>query len=697
MTELGDVVKNVHAEDTEKAQNGSGKSVGDDFHVQVLTRAEIEKGQNNSMSTGSAGSSKDADHSDDSGEKEKKEANLVSQKELFQFADKWDILCMVLGTIFAMGNGAAQPCSFLVFGKLIGKFIVYSNALKSNAMNITVPTIDIQAEMATFAQYYAYIGVGTFVCAYIQTAFWSLAAMRQCHRIRVNCFQSIIRQEIGWFDVIDSGELSTRLTDDVTKIQTGIGDKVALVIQSTVMFLTGFIIGFVYSWKLTLVILSISPALMVTGGITGKVIGSLTSREQSAYAKAGSIAEEVLSSIRTVVAFGGEEKEYERYTANLEESKSAGIKKGTSTGMAFGLFHVVIFSCYALAFWYGSKLIVEENFPGGDVLVVFFCVMIGAAQIGQAGPNMEAMANSRGAAYQVYKIMNRKSAIDPMSEEGTTLSKVKGDIDFMKADFFYPSRPEVKVLDGFNLSIKSGMTVALVGESGCGKSTVVKLVQRFYDLASGVVSLDGTDISDLNVGWLRRHIGVVSQEPVLFDGTIAENIRMGKDDATDAEIETAAKNANAYNFISALPEKYKTFVGEGGAQLSGGQKQRIAIARALISDPKILLLDEATSALDTESEAIVQAALDKASEGRTTIIIAHRLSTVRNADMIVAVDKGKAAESGTHEELMKRKGVYYQLVMLQTIAEQVEEEPDETLSILSQEDRGSQQFYHPLV
>ncbi|XP_065051580.1 ATP-dependent translocase ABCB1-like isoform X2 [Rhopilema esculentum] len=646
----------------------------------------------------------DANESSSKDDKTKEPEKLVTTKEVFQFADKWDIICMILGTIFAMGNGVAQPCSFLVFGELIGKFISFAteaaeiaakaaNATKTgNATSSPLPIamIDIDSEMETFAAYYTYIGIGTIVCGYVQTAFWSVAAVRQAHRIRTNCFKSIMGQEIGWFDTTDSGELSTRLTDDVTKIQNGIGDKVAMVVQSISMFLAGFLIGFIYSWKLTLVILSVTPALMITGGITGKVIGNLTSQEQTAYAKAGGIAEEVLGSIRTVVAFGGEKKEYERYSSSLYDSQKAGIKKGMSTGIAFGLFHVVIFSCYALAFWYGSQLIADNELNGGDVLVVFFCVMVGGAQIGQAGPNMEAIAKARGAAYYVYYVINKKSEIDPFSEEGQRPDRMLGNVQFSKIHFNYPSRPEVKILKGFSLDIKSGMTVALVGESGCGKSTVVKLVQRFYDAVNGGVMIDGIGIEQLNVSWLRRHIGVVSQEPVLFEGSIAENIRMGKDDASDQEIEQAAQNANAHTFISELPKGYDTFVGEGGAQLSGGQKQRIAIARALIRDPKILLLDEATSALDTESESIVQAALDKASQGRTTIIIAHRLSTVRNADLIVAVQDGAVAEQGTHDELIEKKGVYYQLVMLQTLAEELDDEEKDNLSLLSEEDREQQ-------
>ena len=267
--------------------------------------------------------------------------------------------------------------------------------------------------------------------------------------------------------------------------------------------------------------------------------------------------------------------------------------------------------------------------------------------------------------YYVADISLQKSLINPVTEEGEKPEEFDGSIEFKDITFSYPTRPDIKVLEGFNLNIEVGKTYALVGPSGCGKSTVIQLLLRFYDPSTGEVLVGGKDVRTLNVKWLRQHIGVVSQEPVLFNSTIAENILYGKDGATQEEVKQAAANANAHDFISKLPDGYSTLVGEGGIQLSGGQKQRIAIARALISDPKILLLDEATSALDTESESIVQQALDKASAGRTTIIIAHRLSTIQNADLIASVQDGRIAETGSHTELMDKKGLYYNLVVAQ--------------------------------
>ncbi|EDO49737.1 predicted protein [Nematostella vectensis] len=519
--------------------------------------------------------------------------------------------------------------------------------------------------MTDLAIYYIYLAIGALIVAYLQAGFFQYTAVRQAKRIRCNFFKAVMRQDIGWFDTYDAGELNNRLTEDISKVVDGLGSKVGLVVQFTTTFLAGFIMGFAYSWKLTLVILALTPLMVIAGGIMGKVISVFTSKELEAYAKAGAIAEEVLSSIRTVAAFGGEKKECERYNSHLGEAQAFGVKKGLSTGLGFGFFQLIMFGSYSLAFWYGAVLVADKAINSGDLLVVFFSVMVGATQLGQAGPNIEAIATARGAAYELYSIIDRQPPIDSSSEEGLKPASVKGDIDFTDIHFQYPSRPDVKVLKGLHLTIRSGQTVALVGESGCGKSTLIKLVQRFYDPAEGTVCMDGIDIRSLNLKWLRQHIGVVSQEPILFATTVAENIRYGREGITQAEIEKATKMANAHDFIRNLPQGYNTVVGERGAQMSGGQKQRIAIARALVKNPTLLILDEATSALDTESEKIVQAALDKASEGRTTLVIAHRLSTIRNATVIAAIQDGVVVEKGSHNELMATDGLYRQLITLQ--------------------------------
>ncbi|XP_073437562.1 phosphatidylcholine translocator ABCB4-like isoform X4 [Dendrobates tinctorius] len=335
--------------------------------------------------------------------------------------------------------------------------------------------------------------------------------------------------------------------------------------------------------------------------------------------------------------------------------------------MSIGFSKLIVSGFFALSFWYGEKLTVEEpeNYKVHNVLTIFFSIFIASFTSGLSLPYINSINIARGAAFEIYKIINQPRHIDSGSSEGYKPGKLKGDIEFKNIHFTYPSRPDVQVLLGLNLKVPAGKTIALVGTSGCGKSTVMQLLQRFYDPTEGEVTLDGHDIRSLNVKWLRENIGVVGQEPVLFGTTISENIRYGRDGVTDEEIEQAARTANAYDFISRLPEKFNTLVGERGAQLSGGQKQRIGIARALVQNPKILLLDEATSALDTQSEALVQAALDKARAGRTIIMIAHRLSTIKTADIIAGIHDGRVVEQGTHRELIKKNGIYHSLLMLQ--------------------------------
>eukprot|EP00075_Anas_platyrhynchos_P017461 XP_027306714.1 ATP-binding cassette sub-family B member 5 isoform X1 [Anas platyrhynchos] len=613
----------------------------------------------------------------------KPEKKVVGVFELFRYADWLDILLMVVGLIAAAANGTGLPLMIIVFGDMTNSFVlsgVNSNASKDTSVNSSIcpsiPGIDIEAEMTKFAYYYVGIGFAVLILSMIQVWTFLVAATRQSARIRQKFFFAVLHQEMAWFDSTQIGTLNTRLTDDINTIHEGIGDKICIFVQFFATFLAGIIIGFIHGWKLTLVILSVSPLLAASAAVWSTLLASLTAKELSAYAKAGAVAEEILTAIRTVVAFNGQQKALAKYDANLELARSVGVKKSITTNVSLGVSQFLIFGSYALAFWYGTKLTAEEkeNYDIGHVLIVFFSVLVGAFSLGQAAPNLESVSNARGAAYEVYRIINKKRLIDSSFKEGYKPDKLIGEIEFRNIHFSYPSRPDVKILKGLNLKVQTGKTIALVGASGCGKSTSVQLLQRFYDPDQGEVTLDGQDIRALNVKWLRENIGIVSQEPVLFATTIAENIRYGREDISDAEIEKAAKEANAFDFISRLPDKFNTMVGERGAQLSGGQKQRIAIARALARNPKILLLDEATSALDTQSESIVQAALDKARTGRTTIVIAHRLSTIRTADTIAAFEKGIVVEQGTHSELMLQKGVYYSLVMQQGCSNNVQDD-----------------------
>ncbi|XP_072535197.1 ATP-dependent translocase ABCB1-like [Salminus brasiliensis] len=582
----------------------------------------------------------------------------------------------------------------VVFGQMTDSFVVSGqqfNLTGNNAGNlgynltltssdcVTIPGFDIEHNMTQHAYYFVGLGAAVLLLGTFQVTLFLLTATRQTKRIREKYFHAVLHQQMAWFDTHPIGELNTRLTDDINTINDGLGDKICIFVQFFCTFIAGFVIGFIYGWKLTLVIMSVSPLLAASAAVWSKILATLTSKELSAYAKAGAVAEEVLVAIRTVVAFNGQKKAVEKYEKNLINAKNFGVKKAVTTNASMGLTQFLIFGAYALAFWYGTKLSVDEpeNYSIGKTITVFFSVMIGAFSLGQGAPNLESVAKARGAAYIIYNTIDMPRPIDSSSKEGYKPDSVRGDIEFRNIHFSYPSRKDVKILQGTSLKVPHGKTIALVGASGCGKSTTIQLLQRFYDPDAGEVTLDGRDIRTLNVRWLRENMGIVNQEPVLFGTTIAENIRYGREDATDEDIERAVREANAYEFISKLPDRLNTMVGERGAQLSGGQKQRIAIARALVKNPKILLLDEATSALDTQSESIVQAALDKARAGRTTIVIAHRLSTIRTADVIAGFKDGQVVEQGTHRELMSKKGVYYSLVMQQTSGRSADDEAED--------------------
>lgn len=603
---------------------------------------------------------------------------MVGLIELFSFADGLDKFLTILSMLCALANGVGMPLMIIIFGEMTDSFVKSGQinateanmSMQSNSSStcFQIPGFNIETEMTRYAYYFIGIGFAVLTLSFFQVSSILVAATRQTARIRQKFFYAVLHQDMSWFDTNQIGTLNTRLTDDINTINEGLGDKVCIFVQYFSTFVTGIIIGFVKGWKLTLVILSVSPLLGVSAAVWSKLLATLTVKELSAYAKAGAVAEEILTAIRTVVAFNGQQKALAKYDVNLKDARDVGMNKSLTTNISMGLTQFLIFAAYALALWYGTKLTVEdkENYSIGSVLTVFFAVMIGAFSLGQAAPNLESIANARGAACEVYKIIQKERLIDSGSKDGFKPDRLVGRMVFQDIHFSYPTRPDVQILKGLNLTVETGKTIALVGASGCGKSTTIQLLQRFYDPLQGVVTVDGHDIRTLNIKWLRENIGVVSQEPVLFGTTIAENIRYGREDVTDAEIEQAAKEANAYDFISKLPDKFNTMVGERGAQLSGGQKQRIAIARALVRNPKILLLDEATSALDTQSEAVVQAALDKARAGRTTIVIAHRLSTIRTADVIAGFNNGVVVEQGSHNDLMKKKGVYYSLVMQQS-------------------------------
>ncbi|CAF3938442.1 unnamed protein product [Rotaria sordida] len=631
-------------------------------------------------------------------EPKKPKARRLKMHEIFRFADKWDILLMIIGAIAAIAAGGLFPVMLYLYrgvinnlldiGKIQTNVTAVNDIIRQSSECFVVPnkaanTESIHEAILKIIRYYVIIGFSSILCYWIAWSTWLLAAERQVRRIRYALFRNILRQEIGWFDVHNAGELSNRLIDDLDKIKDGINDQVPDFISLLSRMLGAVIYSLATGWKLTLVFLSISPLIIITFNVTVLVIIKFTIKEIKAFAVASSIAQEVIQNIRTVTAFHGQAKEEERFVTNLNVAKKIGIKKGIYIGISQCLSQIFTFMAFTVTLWYGPKLMRTEcmTYTGGTVLVVFVACMVATTSTAQFIPNFQNFAEALGSGSYVFETLDRQTTIDAMNDEGDKPQQIIGDIEFDNVTFTYPARLETSILNNLSLKISSGKTVALVGASGCGKSTIIQLIQRFYDPDQGRVLLDGKDIKTLNVAWLRSHIGIVSQEPVLFTGSIEDNIRFGKQDATDEEVQAAAKMANAHDFIMILPENYKATSAD---KLSGGQKQRVAIARALVSNPRILLLDEATSALDNASERVVQDALDKAKAGRTTIVIAHRLSTIRNADLIIGLERGKVVESGTHDDLMKHKGLYYELVTAQAQKEK-EKEDEEDMDIEDEE------------
>ncbi|SCO33177.1 related to multidrug resistance protein [Fusarium fujikuroi] len=606
---------------------------------------------------------------------------------LYRYASRNDILIILISSICSIAGGAALPLMTVVFGNLQGVFqdFFVNRTLTSSAFN---------DKLVEFVLYFVYLGIGEFIVVYISTVGFIYTGEHLSAKIREHYLESCLRQNIGFFDQIGAGEVVTRITSDTNLIQDGISEKVSLTLAAVATFVSAFIIGFIKYWKLTLILFSTVIALLLNMGGGSSFILKYNRQSLEAYAHGGSLADEVISSIRNAVAFGTQERLARQYDAHLKNAEYFGFRvKGAVACMIAGMM-MVLYLNYGLAFWQGSKMLVDGETSLSNILTILMAVMIGAFNLGNVAPNIQAFTNAVAAAAKIFNTIDRASPLDSSSNEGEKLENIQGSIRLSKIKHIYPSRPEVTVMDDVSLEIPAGKVTALVGASGSGKSTIVGLVERFYDPVQGTVYLDGHDISKLNLRWLRQQMALVSQEPTLFGTTIFNNIRHGLigtkyEDASEEKqrelVIEAAKKANAHDFVSSLPEKYETNVGERGFLLSGGQKQRIAIARAIVSDPKILLLDEATSALDTKSEGVVQAALENASEGRTTITIAHRLSTIRDAHNIVVMSDGRIVEQGTHNELLENKGPYSKLVSAQKIAAAETMTPKEQAAIDEEE------------
>lgn len=488
---------------------------------------------------------------------------------------------------------------------------------------------------------------------------FTVAGERVVARLRRDLYASLLRQEIAFFDEQRTGELTQRLAADTTVLQSATTSNISMLLRYGMTVIGGIAILLYTSWRLTVVMLSVVPVVVLGAVIYGRALRRLSVKVQDALARSTEVAAETLAGIRTVRAFAREQRESERYSEAVTASFELAKTRARASSVFQGVVGFAAYGAIAAVLWYGGVLVLRGQLLVGDLTAFILYTLTVAFSFGAVSDLWGEFMRAAGASERLFELLDREPRLVPGTRRP---AQVTGAVALQGVHFTYPARPDMQVLRGLELALRPGEVVAVVGYSGAGKSTIAALLSRFYDPQQGAVLLDGEDLRALDPEWLREQVGVVSQEPILFATTIADNIRYGRTTATQREIENAAQAANAHSFITAFPDGYATLVGERGVRLSGGQKQRVAIARAILKDPRILVLDEATSALDAESEALVQQALDRLMQGRTTLIIAHRLSTVLSADRVVVLDSGRAVESGTHAELLGRGGIYHKLV-----------------------------------
>ncbi|KAI8588049.1 P-loop containing nucleoside triphosphate hydrolase protein [Geranomyces variabilis] len=624
-------------------------------------------------------------------EKKQEAVGRVSYFQLYRHADRTGWALMGLGSLAAATAGCTRPLMTVVFSGLVDSFTLYTQHRLSKA--------DFEDQLIQHVLYFVYLAVGMASTCYVQMVCWDMASARQTNLIRTLYLESVLRQSRTFFDTHNAGELSTRLTADIELIQNGTGEKVGLFMQASCTLVAAIVIAVIQSWKVTLVLGCLFPFMGTINVVCNRWAARNGIAALTAYAEANSVVEEALSAIRTLMSLNGQKRSSREFANRLKPAEELGVAKAKAQGLGLAGVQAFMYFAYSIAFFFGAYLIQQGQLTPGQLVAVYFALMIGTMRMSSVAPELAAFGNACAAAYSVFSLIDQEPDVAKprvADAEPAKLSNFDGQLAFNNVTFRYPSRPTVKALDGFTLEIEAGKTTAFVGASGSGKSTIIALVERGYEPTEGTITANGkTELRDLDLAWWRDQIGIVSQEPSLFDMSIAENISLGAPEGspppTQAEIEEAAKLANAHAFIEKLPEGYKTVVGDRGALMSGGQKQRICIARALVRNPKVLLLDEATSALDTNSERLVQAALERASVGRTTLVVAHRLSTVRTADRIVVMNQGKIVEIGDHQSLIDADGVYKKLVDMQQIGHEEDDDrvEDYEEGVMSFESQGT--------
>ncbi|MGQ9897401.1 MAG: ABC transporter ATP-binding protein [Acidobacteriota bacterium] len=481
--------------------------------------------------------------------------------------------------------------------------------------------------------------------------------------VRRDLYRHLLSLDITFFANRRTGELTSRIASDVTAIQNSVTLSLAEALRQVIVFTGGTLFLFWIDWRLAGLLLALIPVIVVSFAFFGRSIRRRSTRVQDALAEATAILEETIAGIRTVQSFAREPYEVNRYESHITRSLREALSRALSRGLFNAAIVFVLFGGFVGLLWYSGNQVLEGKLTAEQLIqFLFYAAWVGGA-LGTLAEYYGEFNQTIGASRRVVELFDTKPAIYD-APDAQSVQEVRGLVEISDARFIYPGRTE-PALDGINITARPGEVIALVGPSGAGKSTLIALIPRFYDLTSGSLRVDGQDVRQWKLADLRANIGIVPQETTLFSGTIYDNIAYGKLDATPEEVERVARAAHAHEFIMSFPQGYQTIVGERGVKLSGGQRQRIAIARALLKNPRILILDEATSSLDSESEHYVQAALDVLMEGRTTFVIAHRLSTVQRATRIVVMAHGRIVEEGTHKELLAREGMYKKLYKLQ--------------------------------
>lgn len=577
---------------------------------------------------------------------------------LFACADGLDCVLMIVGSLAAAAHGAALVVYLHFIGKIINLLSLHSSHSSQEKLF---------HEFTKHALYIMYIAAGVFAAGWIEVSCWILTGERQTAVIRSKYVQVLLNQDMSFFDTYgNNGDIVSQVLSDVLLIQSALSEKVGNYVHNMATFFGGLAVGFINSWQIALVTLATGPFIVAAGGISNIFLHRLAENIQDAYAEAASIAEQAIAYARTLYAFTNETLAKYSYATSLQATLRYGIQitlvQGLGLGFTYGL---AICSC-ALQLWYGRFLISHGKAKGGEVITALFAIILSGLGLNQAATNFYSFEQGRIAAYRLYEMISRSPA--SIDKEGKILAGVQGNIEFRNVYFSYLSRPDIPILSGFYLTVPAKKTVALVGRNGSGKSSIIPLMERFYDPTLGEVLLDGENIKNLQIEWLRNQIGLVTQEPALLSLSIKENIVYGRSTATFDQIEEAAKIAHAHTFISSLPNGYDTQIGSGGLVLTEEQKIKLAIARAVLCNPCILLLDEVTGALDFEAERGVQEALDILMLGRSTIIIARRLFLIRNADYIAVMEEGQLVEMGTHDELLTADGLYAELIRCEEAA-----------------------------